>query len=211
MEMEFLCNNVTKMDPKTLTDHIQSAASGEAPFFPVTLSLMYDKLVENSFPKDAPSNSGTSRLPGKQSVAIFTPFQVSSSASITTSAPTQMPSASDFASNLTPISGSSRFPGVTPSLPTYSLSSGLNPSVPTPTPAPSTTPTTRASLICVRCCGRVRLAQLYCGLRCPQCTEDGSDGRGQKGRPFMRCSECSQLRVTNTDRYPKGKCSATFL
>jgi hypothetical protein len=211
MEIEFLRNNVTKLDPKSLTDHIRSATSGEAPFFPVALSLIYDKLAEKSFPKDAPSNSGTSQVPGKQSVTTSAPLQAPSPVSITTSAPTQMPSASSVASNLTPITGSSHFPVVMPFPPTYSSSSGSSLPAPAPTPGPSTTPTARASLVCMRCSGRMRLALLYDGLRCPQCTEKGKDGTGKKGRPFMRCSKCSQLRVTNTVRCSKGKCNATFL
>ena len=40
IEMEILDKNFTEIDPKSLTDQIQSVASGEAPFIPVTLSLV---------------------------------------------------------------------------------------------------------------------------------------------------------------------------
>lgn len=46
IEIEFLLRNFTEKNPKLLMEHIQKMASGEAPFFSATLSLVYDKLVE---------------------------------------------------------------------------------------------------------------------------------------------------------------------
>jgi hypothetical protein len=51
MEVQFLHERFTEKDPKLLVDHIRRMASGEAPFFPTTLSLVYGKLVEKAFPK----------------------------------------------------------------------------------------------------------------------------------------------------------------
>ena len=53
--------------------HIQKMASGDAPFLPTALSLVYDKLVENAFPKHASPSSGLSRPGGVQGVTIHPP------------------------------------------------------------------------------------------------------------------------------------------
>ena len=50
MEIEFLHKTISGTAFKLVMDYIQSAASGESPFFPKTLSLVYDKLAERSFP-----------------------------------------------------------------------------------------------------------------------------------------------------------------
>ena len=75
IEIEFFHKNFTKKDPKSLTDHIQRMALGEAPFFPETLGLVYSKLFRNSFPQPAASGSGH-RKPPK---AELTPFPVTPS------------------------------------------------------------------------------------------------------------------------------------
>ncbi|KAF9642810.1 hypothetical protein BDM02DRAFT_3273313 [Thelephora ganbajun] len=49
MEIQFFHENFTEKDPKLLMDHIQRMASGEAPFFSTTLSLVYGKLLEKAF------------------------------------------------------------------------------------------------------------------------------------------------------------------
>ena len=69
MEIQFLHGNLTERDSKLLMDHIQRMASGEAPFFATTLSLVYDKLVENAFSKHTSPGSGL----GSQNVATPTP------------------------------------------------------------------------------------------------------------------------------------------
>jgi len=69
MEIQFICENFTEKDPKSLMDHIQSMASGEAPFFATTLSLVYYKLVQKIFSKRAPLGSGL----GGQTIATPTP------------------------------------------------------------------------------------------------------------------------------------------
>ena len=62
MEIQFLLKNFTEKDPKLLMDHVRRMASGEAPFFATTLSLVYGKLVEKVFTRPTSSSSGTSGL-----------------------------------------------------------------------------------------------------------------------------------------------------
>jgi len=54
MEVQAFHERVTEKDPKLLIDHLQRMASGEAPFFSTTLSLVYNKLFETAFPKWTP-------------------------------------------------------------------------------------------------------------------------------------------------------------
>jgi len=68
MEIQFLHENFTEKDFRSLMDHIQSMASGEAPFFATTLSLVYGGLIRKAFSKHAPLGSGL----GGQSVATPT-------------------------------------------------------------------------------------------------------------------------------------------
>jgi len=69
MEIQFLHENFTEKDSKSLTDHIQRMGSGEAPFFAATLSLVYGGLVENALSKHAPLDSGL----GGQGTPTHTP------------------------------------------------------------------------------------------------------------------------------------------
>lgn len=62
MEIQFLLEQFTENFPKPLMDHIQIMASGEAPFFPATLSLVYERLVERAFSKCAPFGSGSAKF-----------------------------------------------------------------------------------------------------------------------------------------------------
>lgn len=45
MNIEFLQQNFTEQHSKLVMDHIQKMESGEAPFLPTTLSLVYSKLL----------------------------------------------------------------------------------------------------------------------------------------------------------------------
>ena len=49
MEIQFFHEMITRRDQKMLIDHIERMASGGTPFFPTTLSLVYDKLFEKAF------------------------------------------------------------------------------------------------------------------------------------------------------------------
>lgn len=75
MEIEFFDKNFIGRDPKSLMDHLRSVASGEASFFPNTLSLAYDKLFERSFPKNVSFDSGPSQFSGNQTATTSTPIQ----------------------------------------------------------------------------------------------------------------------------------------
>lgn len=188
MEIGVLDQSFINKDPKLLIDHIQSVASGEASFFPTTLSLVYDRRIGKVFPKeDSPSTSLPEKSPGGQNVNTPNPFQFSSPASA-------------VASSSTPGAGSSTTPTiVTPAPP------------PTREPAPPSTPTTWKLLKCARCGGNPKLRDLYDGLLCPWCPEKGKNGYGVKGRPYMRCSGCSQLRPKRVDTCTTSKCGARFL
>jgi len=80
MEIRFLHERFTQRDPKFLVDYAQRVASGEATFFPATLGLVYDELVEGTFRKHTSSSSG---LAGGQSVT--TPQASTSTSSVTSS------------------------------------------------------------------------------------------------------------------------------
>ena len=201
MEIDFLHKNITGNNPKLLTDYIQSMASGESPFFPAALSLIFDGLVGRIFPKQYQFTFAPSNFPGGQSFTTPTPFQPSSWTSA--SAP-----AFTFNAN-SPITPTVAEPStLTPASPFVS-----RPPVPTPTTALSNTsvPVERKELKCVRCCGNARVGQLYDGLFCPQCPGNGKNGKGVKGRPYMRCWGCPQLRTTRIDHCTKAKCNAKFL
>ena len=58
MELKFFRRNSTEQNPRSLVDHIQKMKSGEAPFFPATLGLVYDTLFSKVFPQPVASGSG---------------------------------------------------------------------------------------------------------------------------------------------------------
>src|SRR5882762_10457549 len=91
MEIEVLYNFVEK-DPKLLMDHIQSVASGEVSFYPITLGLVYDRLIGSVFPKHTPSDPDPEKSPGNQDVTATSPSQVPGVASDIT--PSSTPNAS---------------------------------------------------------------------------------------------------------------------
>ena len=64
MEIEFFRGNFPEQNPKPLTDHIQKMESGEAPFFPATLSLVYGKLLSKALPQPVAYGSSHRMLPG---------------------------------------------------------------------------------------------------------------------------------------------------
>ena len=201
MEIDFLHKNITGNNPKLLTDYIQSIASGESPFFPAALSLIFDGLVGRIFPKQYQFTFGPSNFSGGQGVTTPTPFQPSSWTPATASSST-----SNANSSITPtVVGPSAFTSASPYV--------SRPSVPSPTAAPSSTPdpVERKELKCARCRRKALLGQLYDNLHCPWCSEDGKNGRGVKGRPYMRCWECTHLRTTRIDHCTKAKCNAKFL
>lgn len=181
MEIQFLHERFTENDHKLLMGHIQRMASGEAPFFPATLSLVYDKLVEKALSKQT-SGPDLGRSTGAQSVT-------------TPTLPLQPP---------TPTSGvaSSSTSSTCPSF-------GFQ-AAPIPGPPLSTT-AKQTRLKCVRCWCITSVYDLYGGLHCPRCDEKGRNGRGVKGRPFMQCTGCSTLRYECGNVCLKSKCSGQFM
>lgn len=193
MEIRLLHERFTEKDPKLLMDYIRRMASGETPFFPTTLSMIYDKLVENAFPSPTFS-SVLSESTGNQSVTTpAPPVEASTSASSTSSPSTSCITSSSI----------------------LNLASLSNSKVPNPTPAgptPLSTTTERAWLKCVRCGEQARLRELHDGLHCPLCSGDGKNGKGKGGRPFMQCLECNRLRVARTDQcLRRNSCRAKFM
>jgi hypothetical protein len=182
MEIKFLHEKFTEKDPKLLLNHIQRMASGEAPFFPTTLSLVYGKMVENAFTKRAPSNFGPGDCTGNQSlVDLPSPPQASISTPGIPSSSTIGPTAS---------------------------SSSLQAPASTHGPLSIATPANSTWLQCVQCNERARLQDLYDGLRCPLCP--GMGGRRRR-RPIMRCVSCNAERFTCRDDCRQKLCRRKFM
>ena len=55
MEIQFLHEAFPGKGPKLLADHIRRMGSGEAPFYSMTLSLVYDRLAEKTVAPSVPS------------------------------------------------------------------------------------------------------------------------------------------------------------
>jgi len=142
MEIQFLHEKAIKKDPKLLTGCIRKMGSGEAPFFPTTLSLVYDTLVERAFTTHDPGPSCTE---GQTSVRPVPPSQPSTSTLKVNPPPTVHPPAS---------------------------SSKLRSRASTCEPGPLTTATRSAWLKCVRCHEVAWLRDLHEGLYCPRCPGD---------------------------------------
>ena len=181
IEVQFLHENFTEKDPKLLMEHIQRMASGEAPFFATTLSLVYDKLVERAFARFIPSGSGLGKSTQAQSVASPCP-------------PLQAPTSISGV----PSTSTSEAPSSVPQTPVPA---------PNPGPIPSSTPPPLAWLRCNQCHVPARLEDLYHGMRCPECPERG----GGKGRPFMECSLCRIVRATRRNHCVRNACQARFV
>lgn len=95
MEIRFLHERFTENFPQSLTDHIRRMASGEAPFFPATLGLVYDRLVEKAFSKVTPFDSAHGGFTGGQgTISPSLPLQASTSTpSFASSSHSQVPPA----------------------------------------------------------------------------------------------------------------------
>lgn len=147
MEIEFLFRNFSETNPKAFMEHIQRMASGEAQFFPKTLSLVYDNLAERALtqPTTSGPGSGNPTETENQTVAEPTP---------TTQAP-----------DITVNADSSPTPNV-PLLP------GQQP--PAPGPDPDPIPLGAVWLECFTCGQRSRMRDLHDSVRCPRCPSRGS-------------------------------------
>ena len=65
-------------------------------------------------------------------------------------------------------------------------------------------------LICARRRCVASVHDLYDGLHCPRCPDTGRNGRGEKGRPFMRCTKCNTLRDRRRNVCLGSKCGRQF-
>ncbi|KAF9650015.1 hypothetical protein BDM02DRAFT_1689789 [Thelephora ganbajun] len=160
MEIQFFHENFTEEDPKLLMDHIRRMGSGEVPLFSTTLSLVYDKLVENAFTQPISSSSALEKSTSGQSVTEpAPPLQVTNS--ISSIGPSSTPDATSPSSLQVPI--------------------------PTPGPVPSGSTDRVAWLECMQCGELSRLKDLYDGLRCPLCPER-STKKGRPFMQCQLCS-----------------------
>ena len=179
MEIQFI--HAKEMDHKLLIDHIQRMASGEAPFFPTTLSLVYDKLLEKAFTKHTPFGSGPGDCTeGKSPTHPIPPSQATTSSSSITSSFVIGPAAS---------------------------SSNLQPRSSTRGPVPLITTAKLGQLKCVRCGEVAPLRDLYGGLYCPRCQKSCRSVR----RAFMQCRSCGIWRTMQRGDCCKGGCGRRFM
>ena len=183
MEIQFLHETFTGKGP--LMNHIRRMGSGEAPLFSTTLSLVYDKLVEKTVARSVPSGSGLGKSIEIQDAVVHTTLP-------------QMSTFTPQASAFTPPTSWSSFVA----------SSSTRPPVPTPAPAswsiPSKDPLTW--LVCHKCRKPALSANLYDGVRCPKCPSRGP----KKGRPFMQCRSCGEVRAKRKTICARKKCKAKF-
>ena len=63
-EVEFFHKTFAGKDPKALMDHIEKMASGEAQFFPMTLSLVYGKLARKVLARPTAPEPSLGKSPG---------------------------------------------------------------------------------------------------------------------------------------------------
>jgi len=147
MEIQLFHDRVTEKNPKLLIDHLQRMASGEAPFFPTALSLVYDKLAETAFPKRTSSGPAPGGYAEGESLIHLTP----------------PPQASTITSNIPP----------PPAVDAIASSSDLQAPASTSGPAPPVTIPGTAWLKCRQCARVSLLRDLRKGLRCPRCPMGG--------------------------------------
>jgi len=86
MEIEFFGRNLTEESPELLMEHIQRIASGDAPFFSTTLSLVYRKLFEKVLPLPIAPVQGPRKSPLPKDRSVTKP-------TLTTRAPSSISNA----------------------------------------------------------------------------------------------------------------------
>jgi len=178
MEIQFLLK-----DSKSLMKHMQRMASGEAPLFSTTLSLVYDRLIEKAFGLSIPSGSGFVK-----SIQVYNP------------APSLPPSSTFSVS-------SSSTPNSIPPSNVPALAPEPEPqSQPQPQVIPSSTAAPWALLQCTGCGKTARLQDIHGGARCPRCPPSVWDGR-----PSMQCQLCGALKLQHRDECARKVCGARFL
>ena len=181
MEIQFFHERVTKNDPKLLIDCIKRMTSGEAPFPPAALGLIYDKLIEKAFTKRTLFGPGPGGCTADES-QIFTS--------------TPLPQASTSTSTI-------------PSLPivdAVASSSNLQAPASTCGPVPPITKPNSAWLKCVQCGEVARLRDLHKGLRCPKCPKNSKNPA-----PLMQCTSCNKVRGSRVEQECGKKCRKRFM
>jgi hypothetical protein len=196
MEIEVLFQHLTKEDPKLLMDYIQSVTRGEATFFPTTLSWVYDRQMGREFPQGG-TRSGPDSEKDPRPCGQNDDWGYGQNVDLAGGQGEDW-GGNQNADTLDPLQASSS--SSTPA-PTFAA---------TPT-TPATTFADQQWLTCARCRKKAKLEQLLDGLHCPRCTEDGKNGLGVMGRPYMRCSKCTALRTRRKKVKCKTACGAVFL
>ena len=201
MEIQLLHDNFTEKDSKLLMEHIRRMASGEAPCFATTLSLVYYELVEKVFPRSVPSVFGLGKSAEVESVTNhFPPPQPSTSVfSVPSTSIPSIPSTSTFGiPSSFAFTYASSAPSFVPQTPAPN---------PTPTFVPSSTATNPTWLRCHKCRQPAGLAELYKGTRCPRCPKKG----GKKWPPLMQCTLCRTIQTkSHINKCQKSQCTAKF-
>ena len=214
MEIQFLHKMFTGKNPKVLMDHVRRMASGEAPFFPATLGLVYHKLVEEATPKHPPSGPGPDSTTRGQDLPNPTPTLQELSPTSNVTSP-NVTSSNVASSNTTPShassvasasirSTSSIATSTTTSFstPTITRSSAIgsasssNLQAPTPRPriVPLSTTTKFVKLKCIECSLTTSINGLHGGMYCPRCPKKSKKKKNGGGRPLMQCAVCYTLR-----------------
>ena len=180
MEIDFFRRNLTEENPELLMEHIQRMASGEAPFFSATLSLVYRKLFEKVFPLPIAPVQGPrkSPIPRDRNVTKPTPVTRAPSSISNTRAPTS----------------------------STTLLSNRKTASPVPRKVLLNTIGGTELLKCFQCGERAKVAELHNDLYCSRCPS----GSGFTGRPYMRCPLCNAVRTVRRSNCLNIICRARF-
>jgi hypothetical protein len=236
MEIQFLHKMSTEKNPKLLMDHVRRMASGEAPFFPATLGLVYYKLVEEVPPTHPPSGPGPDNATRGQDLPNPTPTlqELTPTSNITSSnvISSNVTSSNVTSSNTTPSYVSSAASASTRSItsiatstttssstPTITRSSAIGPAsssnlqAPTPRPrvVPLSTTTKFVKLKCIECSLTTSINGLYGGMYCPRCPKKSKKKKNGGGRPLMQCAVCYTLRGQDATFCSQPRCGGKFV
>jgi hypothetical protein len=241
MEIQLLHKMSTEKNTKLLMDHVRRMASGEAPFFPATLGLVYYKLVEEAPPTHPPSDPGpdsTTRgqdLPNPTpTLQELTPTSNITSPNVATSNVTSsnVTSSNVASSNTTPsytssvasvstrsitsIAASTTISSSTPTItrsPAIGPASSSNLQAPTPRPrvVPLSTTTKFVKLKCIECSLTTSINGLYGGMYCPRCPKKSKKKKNGGGRPLMQCAVCYTLRGEDAIFCSQSRCGGKFV
>ena len=140
MEIQFLHETFTGKEPELLANHIRRLGTREAWFFPTTLSLVFDRLVEKTVARSVPSGSGLGKSVKIQDTVVHTTLpQASISASPTPAIRTWANLAASFSSRPKSIEIQETVAHTT--LPRASTSASPSPASPIPWDSVAASPT----------------------------------------------------------------------